>query len=194
MDPLDPPIPTMSFSISLCLHQTNKIMSFLKHCLAFLAILLSMHLSAQEIHWMSWEEAAAANDIKPRKIFVDVYTDWCGWCKRMDATTFKEADVISMINTSFYPVKLNAEQKETIHWKGQSFEWVAGGRDGINKLAYELLDGQMSYPTYVILDSQFTRILAAPGYCDGPSLLKELKFAADEAYKKMSWEAYKAKP
>lgn len=169
-------------------------MSFLKHCLTFLILIVGLPSVGQEIHWMTWEEAASANQVKPRKIFVDVYTEWCGWCKRMDATTFKDAAVIKTIQSDFYAVKLNAEQKETIHWNGQDFEWVAGGRDGINKLAYELLDGQMSYPTYVILDSEYARILAAPGYCDGPTLIKELKFAAEEAYKTMSWEAYKAKP
>lgn len=168
-------------------------MSLLKYCLPALLLFLAMQAHSQEIHWMSWEEADAANAKQPKKIFVDVYTSWCGWCKKMDATTFKEADVIKMINDNFYPVKLNAEQKEVIKWRGVEFNWIPGGRDGVHKLAYELLDGQMSYPTYVILDQEFARILASPGYMDSAMLMKELRFAADEQYKTTTWDAYKVK-
>ena len=111
----------------------------------------------------------------------------------MDASTFKETDVVKILNEKFYPVKLNAEQKESIFWRDVEFKWVAGGRDGVNRLAYELLDGQMSYPTYVILDEEYSRILASPGYKDGPTLIKELKFAAEEHYKTTTWPAYKVK-
>jgi len=168
-------------------------MSLLKYCLPVLLLFLTIQATSQEIKWMSWEEAAAANDKQPKKIFVDIYTNWCGWCKKMDATTFKEPEVISLINTSYYPVKLNAEQKESIYWRDVEFQWIAGGRDGVNKLAYELLDGQMSYPTYVILDEEYSRILASPGYKDGKTILKELRYASEEHYKTTTWEAYKVK-
>lgn len=168
-------------------------MSFFKYCLVTCLLFSTLHLCSQEVKWMTWEEAATANDKQPKKIFVDVYTHWCGWCKKMDTSTFKEADVVNFLNERFYPVKLNAEQKESIFWRDVEFKWVAGGRDGVNRLAYELLDGQMSYPTYVILDQEFSRILASPGYKDGPTLMKELKFAADEHYKTTTWPAYKVK-
>ncbi|MEL7425057.1 MAG: DUF255 domain-containing protein, partial [Bacteroidota bacterium] len=44
--------------------------------------------AVEEIQWLSWDEAIARMATEPKKIFVDVYTGWCGWCKRMDATTF----------------------------------------------------------------------------------------------------------
>lgn len=168
-------------------------MSFFKYCLATGLLFITFQLSSQEVKWMTWEEAAAANDKQPKKIFVDVYTNWCGWCKKMDTSTFKELDVVKMLNESFYPVKLNAEQKESIHWKEHEYKWASYKRDGINELAYDLLDGQMSYPTYVILDQEYSRILASPGYKDGPTLIKELRFAAEEAYKTTTWPAYKVK-
>jgi thioredoxin-related protein len=152
-----------------------------------------MLIQAQEIQWMSWEQAVEANQTQPKKIFVDVYTDWCGWCKKMDATTFKDSAIVAAITDDFYAVKLNAEQKESIFWKGEEFKWVPNKRDGINQLAYDLLNGQLSYPTYVILDSAFSRILVAPGYVESPDLMKELKFAAEEHYQKTSWQEYKAK-
>jgi thioredoxin-related protein len=168
-------------------------MSLLKYCLPAMLLFLTLHVQGQEIKWMSWEEAAAANDKQPKKIFVDIYTDWCGWCKKMDASTFMEPDVIQELNEKFYSVKLNAEQKESIFWRDQEFKWFAGGRSGVHKLAYDLLDGQMSYPTFVILDQEYSRILASPGYQDGKTLLKELHFASGEYYKTTTWEAFKVK-
>jgi len=142
---------------------------------------------------MSWQEAAAANEKHPKKIFVDVYTNWCGWCKKMDATTFKDPEVVNILNSKFYAVKLNAEQKESIFWRDVEFKWTPSGRDGYNTLAFELLDGQMSYPSYIMLDDEYSRILISPGYKDGKTLSTELRFAAEEQYKTTTWDAYKAK-
>ena len=155
--------------------------------------LMTLPADSQDINWMTWEQAAEANEKAPRKIFVDVYTDWCGWCKKMDATTFQDSMVIDYLNTHFYAVKLNAEQKESIVWRDQEYQWIPYKRDGVNQLAYDLLNGQLSYPTYVIMDSAFSRILVAPGYIEPADIMKELRFAAEEYYKKTTWQAYKAK-
>ncbi len=169
-------------------------MSLLKYCLS-IALLVSIYsLSAQDIQWMTWEEAVMANEKAPKKIFVDIYTSWCGWCKKMDVTTFKDTAVVSYLNANFYPIKLNAEQKESILWKDKEYPWMPHKRDGVNKLAHELLDGQLSYPTYVLMDSAFSRILISPGYMEVPAMLKELKFAAEDHYKTTSWQKYKARP
>ncbi len=168
-------------------------MSFIKYCLFAILIVSAFAVQSQDIKWMTWEEAAAANAKQPKKIFVDVYTDWCGWCKRMDVTTFKEPSVVAIMNEKFYAVKLNAEQKETITWKGQEFKWVAGGRSGYNQLASGLLDGQLSFPSFVMLDSVFSRIAISPGYKAGDVLIKELKFASEEHYKSTSWQSYISK-
>lgn len=168
-------------------------MSLLKYCL-FVTFLVAYSMTeAQDIKWMTWEEAVAANEKAPKKIFVDVYTDWCGWCKKMDVSTFKEPAVVAMMNKNFYAVKLNAEQKETIIWQNEEFQWLPGGRGGANRLAYELLEGQFSFPSFVMMDSEFKRIAISPGYKQGEALLKELRFAAEEHYKTGSWQDYMSK-
>jgi thioredoxin-related protein len=165
-------------------------MSLLKYCLFTLLLLGCTKPEAQDIHWMTWEEAVAANTKQPKKIFVDVYTDWCGWCKKMDVSTFKEPAIVDMMNKNFYAVKLNAEQKESIVWQNQEFKWMPGGRNGAHKLAYELLDGQFSFPSFVMLDSEFKRIAISPGYKQGEALLKELRYASEEVYKTTPWDKY----
>ena len=168
-------------------------MSLFKYLVLPCLFIVSNNVQAQEINWMSWEEAAAANAKEPKKIFVDVYTDWCGWCKRMDATTFKDPAVASLMNEKFYAVKLNAEQKESIYWRDEEFKWTPGGRSGYHKLAYDLLDGRLSYPSFVMLDAGYSRIAISPGYKGSEALLKELKFAAEEHYKTTTWQQYISK-
>lgn len=144
------------------------------------------------LKWYTWEEAVALNKTKPKKIFVDVFTDWCGWCKRMDKTTFSDEKVSAYLAANFYPVKLNAEQKADIQFNGETFKFVDSGNGrGVHTLAYALLDGQMGYPSMVYLNEKYERIMISPGYKEVPDMLKELKFAAEDKYKDTSWEKYR---
>jgi thioredoxin-related protein len=168
-------------------------MALLRYTLSGLLILVTIGLYGQGIKWMSWNEAVEANAKTPKKIFVDVYTDWCGWCKRMDQSTFTDSVVVATMNANFYAVKLNAEQKESIFWRDMEFKWIEGGRSGFNSLALELLDRQMSFPSFVTLDKEFARISISPGYKEAPALLKELRYAYEELYRTLTWEEYKSK-
>ncbi|HTB31563.1 MAG TPA: DUF255 domain-containing protein, partial [Bacteroidia bacterium] len=47
----------------------------------------------KEIHWVNFDEAVKLNEKHPRKILIDVYTQWCGWCKKMDASTYTDPDI-----------------------------------------------------------------------------------------------------
>lgn len=142
------------------------------------------------IKWYTWEEAYELSKTSPKKVFIDVYTDWCGWCKKMDNTTFKDAAIVEYLNEHFYPVKFNAEQKGSIVFNEKTFEFMKAGRRGVHQLAYALLDGRMGYPAFVLLDESFARIMISPGYKVKDQLIKELAFAKEERYKEMSWEAY----
>ncbi|RMD73721.1 MAG: DUF255 domain-containing protein [Bacteroidetes bacterium] len=143
------------------------------------------------IRWMSWEEAVAANEKVKKKFIVDVYTKWCGWCKRMDATTFKDPAVVDYINEHFYAVKLDAEQKEDITFQGTTFSWVEGGRNGVHTLAYSLLDGRLSYPSIVYLTENYERITISPGFKQPADLMKELKWVAEELYTTIPFQQYR---
>lgn len=139
---------------------------------------------SEEINWLTWEEAVKANETSKKKLFVDVYTDWCGWCKVMDRKTFSNPNVIKYMNEHFYAVKLDAEQKESISWNGKEFKWVDSGRNGVHTLAYSLLDGKMSFPSFVFLTENFERIRISKGFKEAVKFMEELRFAAEEKYKK----------
>jgi thioredoxin-related protein len=142
------------------------------------------------INWMSWEEAIEAHKITPKKIFIDVYTDWCGYCKKMDKTTFTNTDVINTINENFYAVKFNAEQKEVIKFNDAEFKFANYGRRGAHELAYTLLDKRLAYPSFVYLDEQLRKIMPSPGYKQVPQLMQELSYIHTDSYKEMSLADY----
>lgn len=143
------------------------------------------------VRWYTWEEAVEAAETEPRKIFVDVYTDWCGWCKVMDEKTFQHPTIAKMLNEDYYPVKLDAEMREDVVFKDYRFKYVPNGRRGYHQLAYELLNGRLSYPSVVMLDESFDRILVAPGYQKPEDFKYILSFVSGNHYQSMSWQAYR---
>lgn len=127
------------------------------------------------MEWLSFDQVDQLGNKENKKYLVDVYTSWCGWCKVMDKQTFTNDEVKSYVGDKFHPVKFDAEQKDPIKFKGQDYEWMPGGRKGINKLAVELLGGRMSYPSLVYLDEQMNKIRVSPGFKKPEQLLAELK-------------------
>ncbi len=148
-------------------------------------------LGAKEtVQWMSFEEAIEKNKLVPKKIFIDVYTDWCGWCKKMDAGTFNNPVVAKYLNEKYYNVKLDAEGKDPIEFDGHTFKWVNTGRNGIHELAYALLSGKMSYPTVVFLDEEFRIIQPLPGYQQAPFFDKVIRFYGENLHKEKTWDDF----
>lgn len=144
-----------------------------------------------ELKWYTWEQAQELQKTAPRKIFVDVYTDWCGWCKRMDKSTFTDSAVVAYMNQHYYPVKFDAEQKADLTFSGHTFKFQAQGARGVHEFAVALLDGKMGYPSYVFFNEKYERIMVSPGYKEAPDLMKELRFAQEEKYKTTTWEKYR---
>jgi thioredoxin-related protein len=142
------------------------------------------------IKWMSWQEAVEANKKEKKKIFIDCYTDWCGWCKKMDASTFTDPKVAELMNKHFYAVKFDAEQKESIVFDNHTFKYVTSGSRGVHELAYALLDGELGYPSFVYLDDQFQRVTISPGYKTAAQILPELKYVGEGHYREKTYEQY----
>ncbi|MFZ6012948.1 MAG: thioredoxin family protein [Bacteroidota bacterium] len=144
------------------------------------------------VQWMTFEEAVAKSKTEKRKIFIDVYTDWCGWCKVMDKNTFNDPQVATILNEKFYPVKFNAEQQEDVVYNGTTFKFVANGRSGYHQLAAALLNNQLSYPTVVFLDEEFKIIQPLPGYRKAPEFHQIAQFIGEDHYKTTKWDDWQA--
>lgn len=143
-----------------------------------------------EVNWMTFEEAVEKSKTEKRKIFIDVYTDWCGWCKVMDKKTFSDAKVARILNENFYPVKFNAEQTADVVFNGTTFKNVGQGGRGTHQLASALLSNKLSYPTVVFLDEQFRIIQPLPGYREAPEFHKIAQFIGEDHYKTVKWEEW----
>jgi thioredoxin-related protein len=166
-----------------------------------LAVLLIIGISAfgfksggndKEIHWMNFDDAVKLSQKHPKKIFIDVYTQWCGWCKKMDESTYTDPDIINYINKNFYAVRLDAETGDTFHFKEHKFSNVQPHTRGYaNELAYSLLDGKLGYPTTVYMDENFNRLSYLQSYASAADLMPILKYFAEDKYKTMNFDDYK---
>ena len=127
-----------------------------------------------------------------KKVIIDLYTDWCGWCKRMDANTFSDPAVAEYVNKNFYAVKLDAETTETIFFGDKEYKFVPGGRKGTNEIAFALgsVNGGLGYPTIVFLDEEMNKVMVSPGYKDANGMKKFLVYVKDEHYKSKTWEEF----
>jgi thioredoxin-related protein len=148
---------------------------------AFFILPLSAHSFAQsdsdkEIHWVTFEQAEAAMKQNPKKVIIDVYTDWCGWCKRMDKDVYENDSLIQYVNAHFYAIKFNAEQKKPITFLNKKWEYNSSGR--ANNLALELMKGKMSY----------TDLQPLTGYVQLHVMESILKYIGSNSNKTVKWE------
>lgn len=169
-----------------------RIMSIMKYSLVFIFLWsISTTATAQKkIQWYTWEEMMILQEREPRKIIIDVYTDWCGWCKRMDVNTFQKEDIASYINDNYYAIKFDAEYKEPITFKGKEYKFVKSGRRGYHELAAAITQGRLSFPTTVFLDESLQVLQPIPGYLDPPSMELIITFYAGNYYKDTPWSRY----
>lgn len=156
-------------------------------------LFLSLSLYAQQspIQWMSFTEAMEKSKTEPKKIFIDMYTDWCGWCKKMDASTFSDPQVAAYINEHYYAVKFNTEKEGPITVNDSTYTInTKYGRRGTHELAVRLLNGKLSYPTFVFLDERFNILSPVPGYQQVSQIEPILKYFGEQHYLNESWKEY----
>lgn len=145
----------------------------------------------KRINWLTIQQAYALTQKTPKKFVVDVYTDWCGWCKVMDRKTFSEPAIVDYVNGNYYAVKLNAEQTEDIKLGKQTFKYVSGGSRGVHELAAALMKNQMSYPTTVFLDEKFQLIQPIPGYLEPRMFHQIITYFGENYHQKEPFDQYK---
>lgn len=153
--------------------------------------LLSVHTqSPATVKWYTFDEAVALAKTTPKPMMIDLYTDWCGWCKVMDSKTFSHPVIAAILNTQFYPVKFDAEQKAPVTFKEREYKFMPSGMRGYHELAAALTSGQLSYPTLVFLDEQQNMIQPLAGYQTPENLEPVIVFFGSGAYKTTPWEQF----
>lgn len=167
-----------------------------KILLIITAIVLSTITYAGEkdspVKWYSFQEAIKLQKENPKMIFIDVYTDWCGWCKKMDASTFSNEEIAKYMNEHYYPVKLDAEMKGEIEFKGKTYVNSGKSRNSSHELAKKLLNGQMSYPSYAFLTKEADLLTVVQGYIEAKDFEPILHFFGESHYKDTEWKDFKS--
>jgi len=146
---------------------------------AFLLFVLvgTVTVQAQEIKWITLDEALALQKSTPKPIFMDVYTDWCGPCKMLDKNTFQTKEVSAFINKNYYAVKFNGEGNSEVNYKGvkytnKGFDPNRKGRNSIHDFTLHLeLEG---YPSMYILNEKSDVQKIIVGYRTPEQLLGEM--------------------
>lgn len=171
---------------------------FVFACLLVLAfrgpapVLPTAPAAAKKINWLSIEQAYALAQKEPRKFVIDVYTDWCGWCKVMDRETFSRPAIVDYVNEHYYPVRFNAEQTATVKLGKQTFRFVGSGRGGVHELAAALLNNKLSYPSTVFMDEKFEMIQPIAGYLEPRTFHQIITFFGSNTYRQQSFDQFKA--
>jgi thioredoxin-related protein len=118
----------------------------------------------KEVDWISFEELDAKMAEEPRIVMIDVYANWCGYCKKMDAQTFTDEGVAEILNTKFYTLKLNSESDKKIIFKG--IETTEAGLAAAFRVT--------GLPTMIFLDTQLDSVTPVPGYRDAEQFTEVL--------------------
>lgn len=161
-------------------------------------------LSAQEpdkegslVNWMSLQSAMEKMKTQPKPLLIDVYTDWCGWCKTMMKTTYANQGLAQYLNTYFYNVKLDGEGKDTIEYLGKKYFPVSDKPRTTHPLAAKLLNNKLVYPTTLFLNGydyekkEFKVNMVASGYLEQPKLEPILVFVLENAGRNTTYDEFK---
>jgi thioredoxin-related protein len=166
--------------------------------------LFSINLFAQQpdqegslVKWMTIAEAMEKEKSNPKPIILDFYTDWCGWCKHMMKTTYADPNLAAYINTYFYPVKFNAEGKDTVDYLGVKYLPLSNEPRTTHPLAAKLLNNQLMYPTTLFLNGyddakkEFKMSMIASGYLETNKLEPILIFILENAGRNSSYDDFR---
>ena len=133
-----------------------------------------------ELKWNSFNAGITQAGSSHKKILVDVYTDWCGWCKRMDKEVYADPAVREYLAKNFVVIKINAEGSESVRYKGQAYTPP--------QLAAAF--GVTGYPATLFMKDNSEPITLLPGYMEAPMFLNVLSFIAENHYETKQFDAY----
>ena len=144
-----------------------------------------------QVDWKNIKEAASIQNSQ-KLYFMDFYTSWCGWCKKMDSETFTDPTVAKILSKYYIAVKFDAESNVEFTWAGQTFAGNPSynGRKSPHQFAYHILGQKMGYPTSVFFSPSKELLSVVPGYCKPNELAQMLWYFASGDCTKYSWDQY----
>jgi thioredoxin-related protein len=132
------------------------------------------------LQWHAFDSGIAEAKKSNKKVIIDVYTNWCHWCKKMDKEVYENEKVTTYIGKNYITIKLNAESNSTANYKDKSLSE--------RELAQAF--GVTGYPTTIFMEPNGELITSVSGYYDADKFINIAKFIGENHYKKMKWEEF----
>ncbi len=157
----------------------------------FLPIVMTCMLafSTAALAQVNWADLSKAQEMarqQHKKIMIKVYTNWCGWCKQMDANTFSNEFVSKYLNDNYICVKFNAESNEKVVFDGKTY----GKTGSYHDLVSRWMGNQFVYPTTILLDENGNLIQAIQGYFAPNDFEKIATYFASNSHLSTPWQTY----
>lgn len=147
-----------------------------------LSLFLCTNLRAQEaeaVRWLTFQQLGDSLTVRPKKVFIDFYTDWCAYCRKMDKKVFSDKEVIRRLNEAYYAVRMDAESTDTVRFEGRYFinDQVGNKRNPLHQIAQllALRNGEFVAPTMIVLDKSFSMQKRYFWYLDRKKLIDALE-------------------
>ncbi len=137
-----------------------------------LAILLAFtcrDASAREARWRAWDPGLREAATSGRPILVDVKTEWCGWCRRMERDVYSRDDVSGYLSRRFVTIRIDAESPNPAGYQGRA----------TTERALATRFQVTGYPTTIFLHPGGEHIVNVPGYVPADRFLLILRYVGD---------------
>ncbi len=157
-------------------------------CLIIFCSAKTRTTNEQKVQWLKLDEVTAKVKEQNKPVLIDLYTDWCYWCKVMDKKTYSKSKVIDYINGHFYSARVNAETKDILNWNNKTYNYNADYK--INDFALYVTNGQASFPTTIIITDDNPMPISIAGFMEPKEMEKILKYFGDGAYKTMNFPQF----
>jgi thioredoxin-related protein len=146
-----------------------------------LLTLSSFATSARAVDWKAWNAGLSSAASSSRPVIVDVYTDWCRWCRQMDRDVYARPDVQAYLDAHFVTVKLNAESSAPVSYQGRTLT--------ARSLASSF--DVSGYPTTIFLAANGEHLVNVPGYVEPGRFLLLLRYIGDGHLDRgVTWDEY----
>ncbi len=124
--------------------------------------------NALAIQWIPYDQGLKTGKATHRKVFLNFYADWCGYCKKMDAETFKDPEVAQYLEENFVSIRVNSEKDADL---ARSY-FVRG------------------LPSSWFIDENGDKISDLPGFVPPDMFLTILKYIHSDSYQEMTFKEF----